>query len=152
MVDPALFAADLEAEIVEDEVVVGEFFVEEPGHRFLGYAHVFGVRVLLHAFFPAGFVAEGEKDQRAADEEQKKALVEAVFPDEAGDDEEKAEPSEGDTVEYEVEYKNPKTKKTAKKVVECEVIKVNKKKQTVTLKSLDGEETEYENVGFDELK
>jgi hypothetical protein len=101
-------------------------------------------------------VEAGYTEEEAEDADKWSDVVKMIRSpkdgDEAGDDEEKAEPSEGDTVEYEVEYKNPKTKKTAKKVIECEVVKVNKKKQTVTLKSLDGEETEYENVGFDELK
>lgn len=66
-------------------------------------------------------------------------------------EEEDKTPEVGDTVEYEIEVKNPKTKKTEKKVLDCEITKVNAKKSTVNLKAQDAKRTEYKDVPFSDL-
>ena len=74
MVDPAFFPADFQAQIVEDVVVVGKLVVEQPGHRFLGAAHLFGFGQFFQLFPAAGFVAQCQKDEEAAQEQLLSAI------------------------------------------------------------------------------
>jgi|SRR5579884_2942809 hypothetical protein len=99
----------------------------------------------------AGGEASGEEESEESEEEEESTEENSEAEDE-GDTEEDEEKDFQPVKEDVYGYRplDPKTKKPAKKPVECEVTGVNSKKRTVNLKNLDNQKI-YRDISWDDL-
>lgn len=93
--------------------------------------------------------AEEEEETEESEEEEEESEEEEVEEEEAEEEEETPEPpTKGEVVMF--KPIDPKTKKAAKTPTECEIVAVDKKAQTVTLKNLETKK-QYLGVKWDKL-